>query len=165
MSTEYFDWLIGRIGGPEKDGVTYEKLLWQLYKTPFTYILEMDKNRTDDGLALRTQYGYDIPDAPPKCSVLEMMIGVAIRCEDVMYDNGRFSAGFWFWRMIENLELGFMDDANYEPYYVEHVTNRLISRDYEPDGRGGLFYISEPPDDMRNVQIWYQMNWYLDLYI
>lgn len=162
MSTEYFDWLTGRIGGPRRNGVSYEKVLWQLYKTPFHYILEMDRNRSDDGLALRRQYGLATQD---KCSVLEMMIGVALRCEDIMYDNGRYAAEFWFWKMIDNLELGFMDDANYDPYYVEHVTCRLISRDYEPDGRGGLFYISEPPDDMRNVQIWYQMNWYLDLYI
>ena len=167
MITGYFDWLCKLISGPERNGVLYGKALYQLYQTPFFYILSMDKNRIEDGLNLRSQYdGPEDNDVPAKCSVLEVMIATAIRCEDVMWDgqNG-YSSDFWFWQMFVNMELGNMDDTHYDPYYIEHVTCRLISRDYEPDGKGGFFYIAEPPEDMRNVQIWYQMNWYLDLYI
>lgn len=167
MSSGYFDWLTSYIGGTIQNGVDYSKTLYQLYKTPFFYILDADKNRIEDAYTLRDIYDGDASEYPDKCSVLELIIAVASRCQDVMFDgyDNPYTVKFWFWKMFENLELENMDDTHYDPYYVEHVTCRLISRDYEPDGRGGLFYISEPPEDMRNVQIWYQMNWYLDLYI
>jgi hypothetical protein len=45
---------------------------------------------------------------------------------------------------------------------VDYVLDRFLDRDYEPDGRGGLFRVKHTDEDLRFVEIWYQMNWYLD---
>lgn len=70
--------------------------------------------------------------------------------------------GQWFWGMIKNLGLGSMTDARFDEEYVESVIERFLNREYEPDGRGGLFRIRNCTEDLRNVEIWYQMCWYLD---
>ena len=42
------------------------------------------------------------------------------------------------------------------------ILERFLRREYEPDGRGGLFTIKSGRHDMRKIEIWYQMMWYLD---
>ena len=37
-----------------------------------------------------------------------------------------------------------------------------LNRDYGRDGKGGLFTIEHCRYDMRDIEIWYQANWYLD---
>ena len=70
--------------------------------------------------------------------------------------------GQWFWGMITNLGLGSMTDYNYNRVYVEDVVARFIDNDYEPNGRGGLFTIKNCDCDLRDVEIWKQLCWYLD---
>lgn len=70
--------------------------------------------------------------------------------------------GQWFWGMITNLGLGGLNDDRYDPDYVDDVLDRFLDRDYDPDGRGGLFTIRHCDADLRDVQIWTQMLWYLD---
>ena len=70
--------------------------------------------------------------------------------------------GQWFWGMIVNLGLGSMTDGRYDRRFVEGVLNRFLNREYEPDGRGGLFRIKHCNRDLRTVEIWYQLCWYLD---
>ena len=55
-----------------------------------------------------------------------------------------------------------MTDDNYDRRYVQFVLNQFMRNDYEPDGRGGLFTINGSKDDLRNVEIWVQLLWYLD---
>lgn len=163
MNTPYFEWLLSLINGSNYDGMEYRKALWQLYSTPFYAIDPMDQNREIDGESLRQSFtGLD--NFPARCSVLELMIALSQRCEIIMRDSSELPIGVdhWFWSMFNNLELSNMDDAHYDPYYIEYVTCRLISRDYGPNGEGGLFYVQHPAADMRTAQIWYQMNWYLD---
>ena len=35
-------------------------------------------------------------------------------------------------------------------------------REYSPDGRGGLFVVRNTSEDLRDVDIWSQLCWYLD---
>ena len=37
-----------------------------------------------------------------------------------------------------------------------------MNREYDSDGKGGLFTVKQSKYDMRTVEIWWQMNWYLD---
>ena len=37
-----------------------------------------------------------------------------------------------------------------------------MNRTYSPDGDGGLFTVRNCDRDLRNVEIWIQMCWYLD---
>ena len=144
----------------------------RLHDTEFRYSIPRDDNRAYDGLNLRYRFGYengygdDISadfDSRP-CSVLEMMVALAIRCEESIMDDPYVGdrTGQWFWGMIVNLGLGSMIDSRFDKRRVDEVIKRFLDREYEPNGKGGLFTIKNCDRDLRNVEIWYQLCWYLD---
>ena len=71
----------------------------------------------------------------------------------------------WFWGMIANLNLGSMYDTWYDKDYVEEALYKFLHRKYDRDGRGGLFRIRNSTVDMRKVEIWYQMCYFLDAFV
>lgn len=168
---EYFDWMQNLVCGKRySDGVTYVKLLRYLHDTEFVYSIPRDENRASDGINLRFRFchevGYDDSrvDCNIPCSVLEMMIALAVRCEeDIMNDPaiGDRTAQ-WFWGMIVSLGLGGETDSRFCMDYVDEVVDRFLNRDYKSNGKGGLFTIKNCQEDLRDVEIWYQMCWYLD---
>jgi hypothetical protein len=132
----------------------------------------MDGNRAEDGIDLRYRFGYKreyerlmittyLTDRD--CSVLEMLVALAIRCEEHIMDDPDIGnrTGQWFWSMIVNLGLKFMNDKNYNKAYTDKVIFKFLNRAYEPNGDGGLFTIANCKYDLREVEIWYQMCWYL----
>lgn len=150
--------------------ISYNKLLTYLHSTEFRFSVPNDINRAKDGADLRYRFAlfHDLDDVPEcldgPCSVLEMLVALSIRCEENIMDNpliGNRTAQ-WFWDMINNLGLGGMTDARYDRDEVVYIVERFLNRDYEPDGTGGLFTIRHCKTDLRNVEIWYQLNWYLD---
>lgn len=170
---EYFDWICQLVSDKQYIGDrSYRKLLSKLHNISFTYTIDMDGNRAADGIDLRYRFGYErnyedyiiasfLDDKP--CSVLEMIVALALRCETIMEDPDYGDrTGEWFWGMIESLGLESMDDTSFNRDYVDDVIDIFLSRDYGRDGRGGLFTIKHPKRDLRTVEIWYQMNWYLD---
>lgn len=173
---EYFDWLCGLVCRNRYSGDTsFDKLLTYLHSTEFTYSIIMDENRADDGIEMRYRYALYLGRDPldtidimemlaGPCSVLEMMIALAMRCEEETMDDAAYGdrTGQWFWGMVVNLGLGSMIDSRFDRRYVEEVVDRFLNREYEPDGRGGLFAIRNCHRDLREVDYWYQLNWYLD---
>jgi hypothetical protein len=121
----------------------------------------MDSNRVEDAVDLRKQFG--LLGNPYSCSVLEMMVALAVRCERHIMGSIEIGdrTGEWFWEMIFNLGLDGMDNVNFDPEYVDMVTSRLLTRRYKSNGEGGLFTVNNRPEDMRIADIWYQMAWYL----
>ena len=82
----YFEWLCNKIITCDKD-TKYSKLLSILYDFNFTPVLDMDKNRAEDGIALKRRYYLETGCITPaniyyRCSILEMMVALAIRCEE-----------------------------------------------------------------------------------
>jgi hypothetical protein len=136
----------------------------------------MDGNRYEDGINLRYRFGDDegidsriiasCLDAGP-CSVLEMMIALAIRCEEHIMDDPDYGnrTGQWFWNMINNLGLGNMNDRRFDYFATKRVIDIFLNREYSRDGEGGLFVIHDSQYDLRNVDIWYQMMWYLNKFV
>lgn len=169
MSGRYFEWIVRLVCGDNmRKRRRYSKLLAYLHERPFLYSLEMDENRARDGIDLRYRYAsemgtYDVSRSDQPCSVLEMMAALAIRCEEHIMSNPDIGdrTGEWFFAMIENL--GLIDETNdqFNIRHVEMVIDRLIRREYEPDGRGGLFTVPNSRYDMRDTEIWYQAMWYL----
>lgn len=170
MANEYFDWLCNQICNRRYSrDISYKKLLTRLHQIEFIWIVKKDRNRAEDGLDLRYRFSYEkgyrdihsYLDDP--CSVLEMMIALAFRCENIMddpaYDDRTEQ---WFWNMIVNLGLGSMTDDNYNREYVDDVIWKFLNRKYDRDGKGGLFRVRDCKRDMRRVEIWYQLNYYLD---
>ena len=68
----------------------------------------------------------------------------------------------WFWGMIRSLELNGMTDDNFDKDIAEDIIERFLDRRYKPDGRGGLFTIRNCRRDLRKIEIWIQLLWYLD---
>lgn len=168
----YFSWMYNMVCRDISDR-TYYELFNYLNLVAFEPIILMDTNRVDDGLGLRYRFAdakkLDCDDvtrafAGKPCSVLEMMIALAKRCDEtIMYDyslGDRTSA--WFWNMIDTLGLSDMDDSNFDALKAGHIMYIFMNRQYSKDGSGGLFKIHDDSKDMRNIEIWYQMYFYLD---
>lgn len=177
LKERYFDWICELIDHNECDDETsYTTLLHHLDDVEFTYILEMDQNRMEDGIDLRYRFGYEMGyqkelierslDNKP-CSVLEMMVALSIRCEEGFMDDLEEGnrTGEWFWNMIENLGLDTMTNLNFDERYFDVVIRKFLNRKYASNGKGGLFTVKKPKYNMRDAEIWYQMMWYLDEYL
>ena len=93
-----------------------------------------------------------------------MMIALAQRCEESIMDDPEAGnrTGVWFWAMISNLSLDCMSDDDFDELYVEEHVRHFLDRQYSYQGDGGLFFVRKPPMDMRRVEIWTQLNWYLN---
>lgn len=169
ISSQYFKWLSGLVYRER-----YSRLLSLLHRIDFRYSISKDQNRANDGESLRYRFaimeGYedsvdmvlDILDFP--CSVLEMMVALALRCEEDIMDDASIGdrTAQWFWEMIVSLGLGSMNDTMIDNDRVIDIIERFLNRDYEPNGKGGLFTIRRCSEDLRTVEIWRQLCWYLD---
>lgn len=174
LNKEYFEWMYQLVCNEKyPKSLSYRKLLTHLHDMEFTYIIEMDGNRAEDGIDLRYRFGYErrynshmietyLDDRP--CSVLEMLTALAIRCEEHIMDDPDIGnrTGQWFWNMISNLGLSSLNDARFDSGYLNRVITRFLNRKYKRNGEGGLFTVKNCKHDLRNVEIWYQMCWYLD---
>lgn len=171
IEKEYFEWMYDMVCGERfAKGISYRYLLTYLHNIEFTFTIKRDSNRFEDGLDLRYQFGYEQNinginrHSFGGCSVLEMIVALAIRCEKTIMDDARIGdrTSQWFWRMITNLGLNDMTDERFDMNHVEDVVMRFLEREYEPDGRGGLFFIRNCDCDMRRMEIWTQMCYFLD---
>ncbi len=174
ISDLYFEWLCELVDADcYNDGYSYEQLMRYLFKKPFNYILDRDANRYEDGINMRYVFASYrelnqamvasyLDDAD--CSMLEMMVGLSFRCENIMSDPDNYGnqTATWFWEMIESIGLDAYDDDNFDEDEVDELVDICLYRNYEPDGSGGLFTVRDAPGDMRSVEIWTQMCWYLN---
>lgn len=168
---DYFEWLwnFTKCRGHSQN----RKIITLLHNIEFRYSIPMDANREEDGIDLRyrfiTEVGipknyqevYGYLDGP--CSVLEMMIALAIRCEESIMDDPDIGdrTSEWFWLMMKNLGLDYMNDRKFDRDIAEEKISIFLDRKYKRNGEGGLFIVNGRRD-LRKVEIWYQMCWYLD---
>ena len=168
---DYFEWLwnFTKCRGHSQN----RKIITLLHNIEFRYSIPMDANREEDGIDLRyrfvTEVGipknyqevYAYLDGP--CSVLEMMIALAIRCEESIMDDPDIGdrTSEWFWLMMKNLGLDYMSDRKFDRDIAEEKISIFLDRRYKRNGEGGLFVVNGRRD-LRKVEIWYQMCWYLD---
>ena len=165
LRDEYFDYLVDIVGGDHG----YSMALRRLFIYSFEYYVDGDDNRAADGVDLRFDFAcsdeeidWIFASMPEDCTVLEMMVALAVRVEnDIMY-NPDFGdrTSEWFWIMFENLGLNKYPDEQYDEEAVDGIIDILVQRRYRRNGIGGLFYVTDPKIDMREVEIWYQMNYY-----
>lgn len=164
----YLDYLCSYVAD-EDTANRYHTLLTYLMSRSFEYSIARDFNRYCDGMSLRENYIELHPEAEreitstvPYCSVLEMMVALAWRCEQEIMSDPDYGdrTPLWFWTMINNMGLDRMTNTRYNPDYVKECVDRMLYRKYEPSGKGGLFVVDNGMD-LRDVEIWYQLNWYL----
>ena len=176
INNEYFEWMTDLVCKNRYSNlISYRKLLTCLHDTEFRYSIPKDENRANDGIDLRWRfvcqidndldhYGDALDYLEGPCSVLEMMVALAIRCEENIMDDPTIGdrTGQWFWGMIVSLGLGSMIDSRFSKRFVNDTIEKFLDREYEPNGEGGLFTIKNCNRDLRTVEIWYQLCWYLD---
>lgn len=167
---EYFRWMALLVFNPKymHRGRSWNRLFRLLDEQPFRYIHERDANRAADGVCLRNRFGTEIgyfgpidPERP--CSVLEMMVALAKRCEESMLSNDEYGdrTGVWFFEMIENLGLADQDDARFDRGTCCDILDSWMDGKYLRNGEGSLFRTEDPRKDMRQLEIWYQMQGWL----
>lgn len=151
---EYFYWLIDQVGGCEQ---RLEHVFVQLYRRNFTWSIDLDENRALDGLRLRDLFGIHISNKP--CSVLEMMVALAIKEDNIMgyYISEECGPDTWFWEMMNQLGV----NRKTTDRDINEAVDIVLNREYDYYGHGGLFYVPEPRKDLRKVDLWYQMQWHL----
>ena len=173
INVEYIDWLYDKVCRDRfSNNISYWKLFNKLWHTKFRWLIAKDENRAKDGIALRHRFRLTIEGDDMECyidgscTVLEMLIALAIRMEeDIMFDpHIGDRTGQWFWQMINNLGLSAMTDKHFDEREVDVAICGFLNRSYGHDGKGGLFRVRGCKRDMRKVEIWIQMLWYLDTF-
>lgn len=178
IRNEYFEYLYQIVCGDEELAtVTWRQLLWHLFNTPFriSYIIR-DEDRAINAKLLRFYFGEDYHYNPNtvnplldelEVSVLEVMVDLSLRIERNIMASMEFGdrTSYWFWCMVDSLGLNGMIDGEYDPEFVDIVLERFMDREYEPNGKGSLFYIPTTTKDLRKIEIWYQACEYLNALI
>jgi hypothetical protein len=167
---EYFEWMYDLVcDGRFAEAITYRRLFELLHRTEFVYFVPHDENRADDGISLRYHYcvSHECEDLEQyldgPCSILEMMVALAIREEHIMSDPDRGDrTAQWFWTMISSLGLSGMTDYNFDKEFVNDSIAKFLNREYSPDGKGGLFTVRKWKRDARTAEIWHQLLAYLN---
>lgn len=171
IELRYIDWLRYQAMGQDR---SYDELLDFLYNKPYVYTIRMDENRAADGVELRYIFGLEngidyedissgLDSGGRDCSILEMMVGLARRCENqIMVDMEEGAQPErWFRVMLTNLGLASQTNDNFDEEKADYITDRFLAHQYSYHGDGSLFSVCHPRHDMRTTDLWYQAMWYL----
>jgi hypothetical protein len=172
VTDAYYSWLCDLISANQHSNKTYWLLANDLHHHEFNWSVPNDDNRAFEAKNLREQFCeengivYIYTDFPPGVSMLELIIGLAYRCESIMEDQlDGMKMRDWFWKIMVNVGLDeYADDVYYEmrgQVIVGEILEKIVNRTYHKDGKGGLFPLKHPKKDQRKVELWYQMNEYL----
>lgn len=134
---------------------------------PFRYSHPLDKSRVDDAMALRFDFERDFDeriqfDSP--ISVLEVFVALAKRCEDTIMHDPEFGdrTHDWFWEMIVNLGLDGMKNRYFDDEIVEQKIDIFLDRKYTKTGKGNIFCVKKPKQDLAQIDIFLQMRWWIN---
>jgi hypothetical protein len=163
VQARYFDWLYRQVKAGD-----YAKLCHLMHQTTFRVLVAHDENRVGDVNELKLNYmtmmridprdedGLTSPDA----SVFEILVSLAQRME---YQTS-LPIQVCFAIFLENLGLRSCNDDNFSAAHrtkATQIIKRFNDRLYRPNGQGGLFPLRKPRGDQRQVELWYQMAFYL----
>ena len=170
IRNEYFEWLCDIITVNQRHD-SYFILAKILHEKKFYWSVPNDDDRAMDGEKLREEFVsetrcavYEALNRP--CTVLEMLIGVSRRIEDIMYNCERGDrTDRWFWEIMGNIGLDKYTDSRYAEVYgrerIDILIENWLDRKYKRNGEGGLFPLKRTKKDQRKVELWYQMSAYL----
>ena len=166
VDTAYYDWLLEQVDYYPGEDDDIDIALEMMFVTPFRWSVDNDDNRAEDGLQLRSIFiedeGWNTnPFFEESCSVLEMLIALAIRIEnDIMWDGETNKTPKWFWEMFDNLGFNNVDVDDYE-----FVIDAFLDRTGYKYGFGVLFPLKENGKkqhrNWKKVEIWEQAQSYL----
>lgn len=170
----YFEWLYSQVSPDDEEDPrkTHWKLLELLHRKEFVWDqIERDENRAEDGKAERMEFLRNTRTKisnraesvwmEEPCSVLEMLVALAFRMAFQSIDDAHTPV-FWFWEMMENLDLAKCTDADPIDEMTFHIIiERVLNREYGTKGAGGLFPLNHTKQNQQDVELWYQAEAYL----
>lgn len=162
---QYFEWLISQIAIPNDK--EYNELFSMMHNVEFVWTVPNDDNRVQDARELRNEFMSSVihnVDEPltviqlfnAGVTVLEVLVSLSRQVAWVAGGDGPH----WAWTLIENLNL----ERSFDPLTkgkrrrIENVLDGLVWRTYQQNGQGGFFPLNDPEEDQTKVEIWYQMN-------
>lgn len=152
----------------------YTRLFEELHNLWFYWSIDRDENRAGDGEELRDNYDIplyitcgaeDLVDAfmNRQCSVLEALIGLAIRVdEEYLGDPMEPHPEEFFWEMIKNLGLSEYTNRRFDLELVRKRVAIWLDRHFTKNGLGSPFPVYNDDRDQRDLEIWDQMNSYIN---
>lgn len=172
---EYMSYLaIKKIKLTKEEAASYNFLFLELAKIRFDFVHPMDENRYIDGLSVRTDFQFETGKSifpedglMAECTVLEMLVALACRCENQIMRNVDVGdrTKVWFFVMLDNLGVKITNNEwkfDTSELIQEHI-KVFLDRKYNPDGsNGGLFPLKKPLKNQRNEQIWNQLMAYIN---
>lgn len=171
ISRRYFEWLYDLgFHVSKRNHISYKKVAWLLFDTEFTWTIPLDENRASDGLYLRIEFANDVygdsgmaKNIHGGCSVLELMVGLALRAERDFTGTmaGKPDIHHWISDMFSSTGLVEYDDNNFDHPRVSRIVSTVIDRTYSKNGKGGLFYIPKVDADMTELELWSQLMRYI----
>lgn len=169
----YFNVLYDIVAADREDitDMSYRMVLGVLDGVEFRDTRGIDGNRIHDAQELRAdliadmRLDHTVVRPFMNVSMFEVMIAIAERLGQITGDE---DTAFWFWEMVSNLVLDGIDDTEFwsdpEGYEAEILdrADDVVNINYDRDGLGGLFLLREgvAPQDMRDTELWYQMQYY-----
>lgn len=162
----YFDWLAMILFPDGQKRENYRELLFALYETEFYWVVHRDKNRAEDGLKMREIYAYETGESADifsGCTLLEMFLALAMRCEnEIMYDyDQNCGTDFWAILFISGLNLMEMTNDRFDRDEFDYIVNRFMGRKYGPSGQFCPFFCPIKGIDFKRLELAYQLNYYL----
>lgn len=171
IGQRYFDWMCDKvIGDLPPRTPSFHRLLAHLHDRRFVPSMPLDEKRAVDAVDMRYRFAsendisyakLEYEFAQADCSMLEMMIALAVKMEEHILEDNVLGdrTGEWFWNMIISLGLEVFTDAHYDEDRVNYILDQFDARMFDKNGAGSLFTVEEPID-MRDLDIWYQaMHW------
>lgn len=169
---DYLQYLIWR-GGLEKRR-EYSYLFETLHNIEFTYIIDRDDNRDEDGHDLRNDYKIPLDFSLEEdeafyahwTSVFEVLLAIAIRVDnEYIGDPAEEHPEEFFMEMIKNLGLDRFTNRICQRHCrgsdIERIVNRWLDRKFDRYGGGSPFPVRYDHRDQRKLEIWDQMNSYI----
>lgn len=161
IETRYLNWLIEQIEIPVRNPNTYFDLFNKMYEFEFYWSVPNDDNRAHDALELRREFlDGRRHNFVHGASILEVLIALSRRVAFIAGGDPRI----WAWQLIENLRLHKASDplVGEKARRVNDTLEALVWRTYRSDGRGGFFPLVAPLEDQTKIEIWAQMNAYVN---
>ena len=165
-------WLYSIVDGD----LDYCKLSGHIHTFGFRYTVIADENRLMDGYALREAFmeSNDIDFIQPEIEALlyqpvtlfEVMIALCDRMDFQLDDlSGTPRHPIWYAELLGNLKLADLEGdfrmTVSRRRRIDMILDNLLDRTYGPNGVGSLFPIPGTRRDLRTVELWYQLAWYI----
>jgi hypothetical protein len=162
---KYFEWLISQIAIPNPR--EFDELFEMMHNYEFVWVVPNDDNRVQDARELRREFLRTVIHEVREPLAITVLFKNGVTVLEVLVSLSRQvawlaggDAPHWAWTLLENLKL----ERSYDPLSkgkrarIVCILENLVWRLYERDGQGGFFPLNNPKEDQTKVEIWYQMN-------